>query len=290
MLPIRCNQVPIFVKNVNSFEKQSINNFVRTIHLVYIPWHNKTQKIKEDRHDFDHTYYNDLVQYCTKSKWSVKLWHFDEIKEFIELKFTPQLWSHLMKYTVRPIQIVDFVRNAIVYFYGGLSMQYGSRLYDVDIDDFDYLFIPTQAGTRLWTEKFLTLFQQTKSLWKNVMKRSPSSFMGIRNQLVSAYPKSIFLQHVLITLLVNITNHVEDITNDRAILESTGPHMVSHVYHSSNHNDTELISFEDSQFFNCNSHSSWRNSACLYSKTPPSAKNDNSFDDISAAKLLKLII
>ena len=38
----------------------SHKEFPKIIHMIYIPWHRKTELLKENELDFDHTFYNNF--------------------------------------------------------------------------------------------------------------------------------------------------------------------------------------------------------------------------------------
>jgi hypothetical protein len=237
------------------------SDFPRVIHAIYIPWDKNTQRLKDDQYDFDHTWINQTsAKYPT---WQVKLWSMCMIKQLIINSYSQELWVFLMKRIVRPTQLVDFARFMIVYIEGGVYMQYGFIVNDIE------QVIPLRSSTRLFTENVI---HPTKTLTSNRLPHRNGAFehhIRIGNQLFGAYPNSRFIREVLLTSLFNMATIT--VTCDYSVLYVGANALLSRLYHTSNFSDHELISLRATRHIinkiMCNG--SWRGKVCAWHNTPP---------------------
>lgn len=149
----------------------------KIVHLMYLPW-DRSQKLKDDPLDFDHSYERDMRSQLEPQGWSVRMWTGPELKrEF------PSLWDEAMKEAVRPTQLVDLFRWAVVAKYGGVYIQYDSVVH-VPVKQ---LLPHVNKSVRLFTERVLTNEECRKNgLLHPIRNGEPEEPTRVQNQCFSS--------------------------------------------------------------------------------------------------------
>ena len=225
--------------------------FPKLLHLMFIPYEASTQKLKPDENDFDHSYLDFWRQKLNGTEWQVKMWTLSALERVIPV----EVWKFIWQQSVRPIQIVDFCRVWLVYHYGGVSLQYGTKIQDLDVA------IPRKAETRLF------MFRHVGPMYAYMHSRPQERKVWtteLANQLFSGYPHAKFYQQALMFNLVNL-GHMPVRTN-RDVLFNGGPGVFSHVFYNSPDQDWELVPKPPGLQFK--HMGSWRSEKCSFDKTP----------------------
>jgi mannosyltransferase OCH1-like enzyme len=209
-------------------------NVPKIIHLIYIPW-NKNQKLKEDPYDFDHSYYYNLQK--ENLRYDVKLWTLPKIKNFVK-KYYNNYYSTIFNFS-RPIMIVDLLRILLVYHYGGIYLQYGSK----NIVSFDN-FLPSEnngKNLKLFTEKIITKEQANKLAKQPIRNNKPEELLRIANQIYSSIPKYPYLFELFKKAISNCKQY--KVLCDYDIYYICGNALWSEFYdqNGKNKKDIELI-------------------------------------------------
>ena len=155
----------------------------KIIHLMYFPW-DKNQNLLKNQNDFDRTYCDELRK--AYPDMLVMMWTLPLVHSFCD-KHYPGLWEMVRQNAVRPTQLVDLFRWLVVYHFGGLYLQYDSKLY-VHPEQ----LLPSQGfDLRLYTE-----FVWVTPVWQWLAGRKfairnylPEEKWRIMNQLFAATPK-----------------------------------------------------------------------------------------------------
>ena len=195
--------------------------FPKIIHLIYIPW-NRKQKLKKDYMDFDRSFYYNFKKQVG-NKWEVKLWTWDIINIFMN-KYYMDEWKLIQKHSSRPTMLVDYLRWKLVYHYGGIYWQYGSKLKN----SIEILIPKHERCIKLVTESYLNLFcRYWNSLYK-IRNGIPEEEIRICNQVFAAYPKNKFVRKVIKSIVINIQKY--KVTEDYDILYICANALVSKIY------------------------------------------------------------
>jgi len=210
------------------------NNKSGIVHLIYIPWDRETQKLKDNPTDFDHSSYNKLK--AKNSSWDVILWTLPLCQSFVK-QYYPKYEKNIFNVS-RPVMSVDILRFLILFHYGGIYWQYGSKQL-VSMNE----FLPNK-NVKLFTETIIT--DKFANDMKTMPIRSgiPEENLRVMNQIFSAKPRHSYLWKLFETAIEN--SRVYKITRDYDILYTTGNAMMSTVYDQVGkyESDIELIDIE----------------------------------------------
>lgn len=220
----------------------------RIIHLMYLPW-DKKQQLKNDCHDFDHTYYKEL---CSgHPSWEIIMWTSDRLqKEF------PHDYKKCLERCSRPTQIVDYFRWKVVYEYGGIYVQYESKL---KIDPIALL--PNEKfHVKLFTESILSKDQcQMAARLYPIRQGRPEEKIRVMNQIFSsAHPHEKSLGNLCDQLLERMKM---PITSDYSVLYSLANAWISEWYDTQAKNNAliGLVDYKETQLcIKVSSRGSWR--------------------------------
>lgn len=224
--------------------------FPKIVHLMYIPW-NKNQELKSNEFDFDHNYYYKLRD--NNPTWTINMWTYSKLKKFVDSTY-PLLWNFIWKKIKKPVQAIDFFRLLVVYYYGGVYIQYDSIIY-VPLDN----FVPTgKNNVKLFVEKIISIKFSKKMIDQPIRNGKPEELVRICTQLFSAYPKNDFIRYCVNKSKKNLLT--KNITCDYDILYIGGNAMISEAYDEyKNKEKIELIdSDQRSKMIEFSSYGSWR--------------------------------
>lgn len=192
----------------------------KIIHLIYFPWDSTTQQLKENTNDFDKSALLDMQR--TQPNYNVRMWTLPDCKQFVR-QFYPD-YEHIIFNTPRPVMMVDILRLLIVYHYGGIYWQYGSKPL-VDMDN----FLPSVGkNVKLFTEIILT--PEFANTMKNepIRKGEPEELIRVCTQIFSANPRHPYLLALFKNAVQNMQTY--PIVRDYDILYTTGNAMMSTMY------------------------------------------------------------
>lgn len=196
-------------------------NFPKIVHLIYIPW-DKSQKLKTDFMDFDLAFYNKFRKKI-EPEWEVILWTRDIIEKFMNSHYRTE-WKIVKNKSSRPVMWIDYLRWKIVYHFGGVYWQYGSKL-KRNIND----FIPRyHQGVQLFTENYLYDLYKYCTSYYTIRKGEPEETLRIATQTFSSYPRNKFIQKVVNRIVFNLKNY--KVREDYDILFISGNAMISKIY------------------------------------------------------------
>jgi mannosyltransferase OCH1-like enzyme len=221
----------------------------RIIHLIYLPWDSTTQKLKDDPNDFDHTAYNELK--AANPGYDVKLWTLPVCRQFVQ-RYYPTYENDIFN-APRPVMMVDILRLLIVYHYGGIYWQYGSKQL-VDMDQ----FLP-EKNVKLFTEIILTDEFANEMRKEPIRNGQPEEKLRVGTQIFSAIPRHPYLLELFKTSIQNTQKY--KIIRDYDILFTTGNAMMSTVYDQVGKYrvDIELVDVDHStRMATISSNGSWR--------------------------------
>jgi mannosyltransferase OCH1-like enzyme len=221
----------------------------RIIHLIYFPWDSSTQKLKDDPNHFDRTAYNELK--AANPGYDVKLWTLPVCRQFVQ-RYYPAYEKDIFS-VPRPVMMVDILRLLIVYHYGGIYWQYGSKQL-VDMDQ----FLP-KKNVKLFTEIILSDEFANEMRKEPIRNGQPEEKLRVGTQLFSAIPRHPYLLELFKTTIQNTQKY--KIIRDYDILFTTGNAMMSTVYDQVGKYqvDVELIDVDQSmRMATISSNGSWR--------------------------------
>lgn len=222
----------------------------RIIHLIYFPWDSSTQTLKDDPNDFDHTAYNELK--AINPGYDVKLWTLPICRQFVQ-RYYPTYENDIFN-VPRPVMMVDILRLLIVYHYGGIYWQYGSKQL-VDMDQ----FLPEKKNVKLFTEIILSDEFANEMRKEPIRNGQPEEKLRVGTQIFSAIPRHPYLFELFKTSVQNTGKY--RIARDYDILFTTGNAMMSTVYDQVGKYrvDIELVDMEQStRMATISSNGSWR--------------------------------
>lgn len=228
------------------------SNDVRLIHLIYFPWDPTTQKLKDDSNDFDRTAFQQLQE--SHPEYNVKMWTLDDCKKFVK-KFYPSYESIIFN-APRPVMMVDILRLLIVYHYGGIYWQYGSKPL-VGMEQ----FLPNSPSknVKLFTEVMLTPEFSNEMRKEPIRRGEPEERVRVCTQIFSAIARHPYMFELFKTAVENMQAY--PIQRDYDILYTTGNAMMSTVYDKvgKHRNDIELVGVNQlSTMAFITSNGSWR--------------------------------
>lgn len=234
------------------FDKPRNYNVPKIIHLIYIPW-DKNQKLKDNYLDFDKKSYEDLRD--NNKDYQVKLWTLPDIKNFLSTYY-PDYYDLIFNLP-RPTMIVDFMRLLVVYHYGGIYWQYGSRR---RVKTMDYFLPEKDKKVRLFTESIITQ-KQSKYVAEEeeIRDGEPEELIRVCNQVFSAEPKHPYILTLFLKAISNSKKY--KVIKDYDILYIGANAMMSKVYNEVGRydKDVELVDKETvKRMINISSKGSWR--------------------------------
>ena len=221
----------------------------RIIHLIYFPWDSSTQKLKDDPNDFDRAAYNELK--AANPGYDVKLWTLPVCRQFVQ-RYYPAYENDIFS-VPRPVMMVDILRLLIVYHYGGIYWQYGSKQL-VDMDQ----FLP-KKNVKLFTEIVLSDEFANEMRKEPIRNGHPEEKLRVGTQIFSAIPRHPYLLELFKTTIQNTQKY--KIIRDYDILFTTGNAMMSTVYDQVGKYqvDVELVGVDQSmRMATISSNGSWR--------------------------------
>jgi len=223
----------------------------RIIHLIYLPWVSSTQKLKDDPNDFDHTAYNELK--AANPGYDVKLWTLPVCRQFVQ-RYYPAYENDIFN-VPRPVMMVDILRLLVVYHYGGIYWQYGSKPL-VDMDQ----FLPgNNKNVKLFTEIILTDEFANEMSKEPIRNGQPEEKLRVGFAIFSAIPRHPYILELFKTAIQNTRKY--KIIRDYDILFTTGNAIMSTVYDQVGkyQKDIELVDIDQStSMATVSSNGSWR--------------------------------
>ncbi len=199
--------------------------FPKIIHLIYIPW-DKNQKLKHDYMDFDASFYHSFCKQLN-SEWKVILWTRDRIENFMN-KYYFDEWNYVKNKSSRPVMWVDYLRWKLVYHFGGVYWQYGSKLKC----SIDYFIPKYKGGIQLFTENRTNFLYRYYTSYYRIRNGTAEESLRIATQVFSSYPKNKFIDIVVDRILFNLGKY--KVKEDYDILFISGNAMISTVYNECN--------------------------------------------------------
>lgn len=219
LIGIPCPFVYFFLRNYSKINQK----VPRFIHLIYLPWDRHTQRLKSDSSDFDWSFYHETVKRYPSCQ--VLMWTWPLLDSFMQLEDRDR-WTRLKKVMTRPMQLVDYARFYLVYHFGGIYLQYGSRLHTERIEN---LFPSSTHSLRLLTEfVLLNPFMLSKTSKYAIRQGRCEEVHRIMNQFFVASPQHPFLLACCDKIVQNVERH--PIVEDYDILYTSGPAMISELY------------------------------------------------------------
>lgn len=229
-------------------------NVPKIIHLIYYPW-TKSQQLKPDPEDFDHTYYHQLQKRFPT--YDVKMWTLPKTKQFVQ-KFYPGVWEIAGVNASRPTQLVDLFRWLVIFHFGGLYLQYDSK---IRVENPEQLF-PTHGNqVRLFTEFvwFSPLLRHLPAKRFPIRKGKPEEKWRVMNQIFAATPRHPYILQTWTSILARMQRHKP--TCDYEILWIGANAYISEFFDQDGafRQDVQLTSFAQTRsLVSVSSRGSWR--------------------------------
>lgn len=226
------------------------------VHLIYFPW-DKKGNLKKNENDFDKGPLNYMKKYVSQSKYrryEVKMWTLSEMTSFMMEKYPHYYKALFYSDNIKhPTQYVDFCRLLVVYHFGGIYWQYGSKP-KVPIDN----FIPKTKDLRLFVETIISENFSKKMANEPIRNGKPEELIRIANQIfVSKWKNNKFLEYCIIKSLNNINNYEPKCDYD--ILYIGANAMISEAYDKYDDKSGIDLVFKTGLFVNISSYGTWRN-------------------------------
>lgn len=223
----------------------------KIIHLIYFPWHSSTQTLKDDPFDFDHTWYKTIKK--DNPNYDVKLWTLPKSREFVR-KYYPFFEKDIFNVS-RLVMMIDILRILVVYHYGGIYFQYGSKI----LKSMNQFLPNNNYSVKLFTETIISEEVSNKMKLEPIRNGKPEELLRVAFAVFSAVPKHPYMLELFKTVIENV--RLYPIRSDYDILYTTGNAMMSTVYDKIGkyRSDIELIGLKESnKMFSANSQGSWR--------------------------------
>jgi hypothetical protein len=239
-------------------------NAPKIIHVMYFPW-DKEQRLKSDPLDFDQTWAQELAR--SQPDFRVIIWTIPRIREFLDQHY-PGLWEQSLIRAERPTQLVDLYRWLVVYHFGGIYIQYGSRL-KTDASK----FLPSVGkGVRLFTAVILFPGKGHYDAYLNKIRKgelNPS--VQIRNQLFSAVPRHPYLDLTWRNIWARMQTMWPSCDHDILFIGANA--YIPQLYDQVGRHNPEVERISQSvcdRWFKVSCNGSWRGNHAAY-RPPPSA-------------------
>jgi len=234
------------------FEKSSsgvINKQLPNIvHLIYFPWERKTGILKSDEMDFDQSFFYKFQK--DNPEYNIKLWTLSKIKQFTN-EFYP-IYNEIWDKIKHPIQAVDFFRLLIVYHYGGIYWQYGSK----QKVDLQWLTPPKDKNTQLFVECIINKNFANKMKNEPIRKGKPEELVRVVLGLFVALPKDKFLDYCIKKSWKNL--NTLQVKSQYDILYIGGNAMFSEAYDEYKDKNHITLTYNTSKYISFSSNGSWR--------------------------------
>jgi len=234
------------------FEREYNQNVPKIIHLIYIPW-DKNQKLKDNYLDFDKSSYEELRD--NNPDYNVKLWTLPDIKNFLNMYY-PEYYDTIFSLP-RPTMIVDFLRLLLVYHYGGIYWQYGSKR---KVKTMDYFLPEKGKKVKLFTETIITQKQSKDVADKEEIRNGePEELIRVCNQVFSAEEKHPYMLELFLKAVSNSKKY--KVKRDYDILYIGANSMMSKMYNEIGRyrRDIELVEYDNvGKMIFISSNGSWR--------------------------------
>ena len=222
--------------------------FPKIVHLIYIPWERKTGLLKSDEMDFDKSFFYKFKK--DNPEYEIKLWTLSKIKQFTN-EFCP-MYNEIWNKIKHPTQAVDFFRLLVVYHYGGIYWQYGSKQ-KVNLQ----FFAPPQNKTiRLFVETILNKNFANKMKNEPIRKGKPEELIRVANQCYSALPKDKFLDYCIKKSWKNLDTL--KVYSQYDILYIGANAMFSEAYDEYKDKNHITLTYDTSKYIHFSSNGSWR--------------------------------
>jgi mannosyltransferase OCH1-like enzyme len=204
----------------------------KIIHLIYFPW-DREQRLKPDPNDFDQTYHRELAG--SYPDFEVMMWTIPKIRKFLSSNY-PGVWEASIRAAVRPTQLVDLYRWLVVDHFGGIYLQYHSKLHT-----HPKLLFPSEGyQLRLFTENvwFSWLIRIVPPLLFPIRNSQPEEELRIMNQVFAATPGHPFVREVWRSIFIRM--HEMKPREDYDILYIGANAYISEVYDKMGKNDSTI--------------------------------------------------
>jgi hypothetical protein len=222
--------------------------FPKIVHLMYVPWNHKTGILKSNENDFDHSFYEEIK--LINIHYKINLWTLPKIKQFTN-KFYPkynEIWNKIK----HPVQAIDFFRLLVVYHYGGVYWQYGSR----QLAAMECFTPPKNKTIRLFVECMLNQrFSESKKT-ERIRDGKPEEIVRVVTGCFAAYPKNTFLNSSIEKSWNNINTF--EIKNQYDILYVGGNAMFSESYDQYVNKKSITLTYNTNKYISFYSQGSWR--------------------------------
>jgi hypothetical protein len=246
-------------------------------HAIYMPWDVKTQTLLQNQDDFDHTWFNTMKQ--QHPAWSWTLWSHDALWLLLQQHY-PAWYSVLRtKPLSRPTMFVDIMRWVVVYHFGGVYIQYNSRLIQAP----DALVPHAPYRVTLLTEVVLNTTQCRLEGKKHPIRAGvPEEPVRVANQAFASVVRHPYVRGFIEFILAQHVAH--DVSEDYDILYIVANAAASTFWdqHHAAHPDVQLWS-NHKHVIQFSSTGSWRTDA-FKSKSTSKSKSQStpsSFDAVS---------
>lgn len=222
--------------------------FPKIVHLIYFPWERKTGILKPDEMDFDQSFFYKFKKY--NPEYKIKLWTLSKIKQFTN-EFYP-IYNEIWDKIKHPVQAVDFFRLLVVYHYGGIYWQYGSK----QKLDLQFFTPPKDKNTRLFVECIINKDFSNKMKNEPIRKGKPEELVRVVLGLFVVFPKDKFLDYCIKKSWKNL--NTLQLKSQYDILYIGGNAMFSEAYDEYKDKKHILLTYGTSKYISFLSNGSWR--------------------------------
>lgn len=222
--------------------------YIKIVHLIYFPWEKKTGILKSDEMDFDKSFFFKFKK--DHPHYDIKLWTISKIKQFTN-EFYP-IYNDIWHKIKHPVQAVDFFRLLVVYHYGGIYWQYGSKQ-NIHLNSFAP---PKNKSTRLFVECIISKEFSDKMKKEPIRKGKPEELVRIALQSYYADPNDKFLDYCIKKSWKNLNTF--NVKSQYDILYVGGNAMFSEAYHEYEDKKHILLTYDTSKYISFSSNGSWR--------------------------------
>jgi hypothetical protein len=167
------------------------------VHMIWIPW-TRGQRLA-DENAYNKEFLTNFTARALSENFKTRMWTLSKLRAFTRKEY-PGVWEFLWNRIDRPTQLVDFMRLLVVYHFGGVYLQYGSKLFI----ELAFLLPANKAQTRLFTESLISEEVSAKGVKIPIRRGKPEETIRIANQMFSSVKHGAFLRFCLKKYLKNI--------------------------------------------------------------------------------------
>jgi hypothetical protein len=186
--------------------------------------------------------------------YDIKLWTLTKLKQFVN-KYYKEYFNFIFFNTQRSVMIVDILRILLIYHYGGIYLQYGSK----NLVNLDYFLPSNNKNVKLFTEIIITKEYSEKMKNEPIRNGEPEELLRVTTCIFSSVPRNLYFWFIFKLQINNIIKY--QVKSDYDILYIVSNSLMSTIYDKIGkiNNEIELIDKKTTdKMIKIQSNGSWR--------------------------------